>query len=233
MIKAKIIFQDENIAAVNKPSGISVFQEKGDDGQYLKIIVEKQINQKLLPVHNLDKDASGILLFAKNKKGLDFISGEFKKCKIIEKYILLLSGTLENDEGIIDEPILDDGKKIFIAPHGFEAKTHFEVLEKFKRWTLVKAYPLTHIKHQIRIHFWKLGNPLAIDPKYSSPSPIVLSSFKRNYKAKLDGKEKPLIERLTMHLLEIEIGEIKMQAPLPDDFEITIKKMRKFAARGF
>jgi 23S rRNA pseudouridine955/2504/2580 synthase/23S rRNA pseudouridine1911/1915/1917 synthase len=230
MLKAEIIFQDENIAAVNKPSGISVFQGKDDDRQCLKTIVEKQINQKLLPIHNLDKDASGILLFAKNKKGLKFIGGEFKECAVVEKYILLLSGTLENDEGIIDEPILADEKKISIAAHGFEAKTRFEVLEKFKRWTLVKAYPLTHIKHQLRLHFWKLGNPLAIDPLYASASPIFLSSFKRKYKAKTDGREKALIDRLTMHLAEIELGGIKLQAALPDDFEITIKQMRKFAA---
>lgn len=230
MPKVEIIFQDENIAAINKPASISVFQEKDDTNECLKIIVEKQIKQKLLPIHNLDKDASGILLFAKTKKGLDFIGKEFKECRVVEKYILLLSGRVENESGTIDEPILDDGRKIFIAPHGFEAKTRFEVLERFRRWTLVEAYPLTHIKHQIRLHFCKLGNPLAIDPKYASPSPILLSSFKRKYRAKVDGKEKPLIERLTMHLAEIKIVGKVFAAPLADDFEIAIKQMRKFAS---
>jgi 23S rRNA-/tRNA-specific pseudouridylate synthase len=82
---------------------------------------------------------------------------------------------------------------------GKESITNFKVLKRFKSYTLVEALPLTGRRHQIRIHFWSLGHPLAIDNEYGTADPILLSSLKYNYKIKCGENEKPLISRLTLH----------------------------------
>ncbi|MDR2860762.1 MAG: RNA pseudouridine synthase, partial [Elusimicrobiota bacterium] len=205
----EILFQDENIIALDKPSGLESLSEKDTrlrGKKTLQNIVEKQIGQKLLAFHTLDKDASGVLIFAKNENALSSIRKEFKNKNVIRTYILLLSGVVEKDEDIIEEPILVSERDIAIDPYGEKASTKYKILEKFRGYTLVEACPLTQIKHQIRLHFWNLGNPLAIDPLYASGDPIFLSSFKRNYKMKTDGLEKPLISRLTMHCSEIKLN---------------------------
>jgi 23S rRNA pseudouridine955/2504/2580 synthase/23S rRNA pseudouridine1911/1915/1917 synthase len=148
--------------------------------------------------------------------------------KVVRKYILLLSGVLENDEGLIQEALLSNEKGTFIDAGAKIAKTKYKVLERFRGYTLVEACPLTFIKWQMRAHFWHLGNPLAIDEIYASARPILLSSFKRKYKVKLDSIEKPLIDRLTLHCGEISFDGKTFNAPLPKDFEITLKHLRKY-----
>jgi 23S rRNA-/tRNA-specific pseudouridylate synthase len=107
-------------------------------------------------------------------------------------------------------------------------------LERFKNYTLVEAFPLTGRRHQLRIHFWSIGHPLAIDAEYGTSDPILLSSLKHNYKIKNNEKEKPLISRLTLHASSLTLTlpennkEETFEAPLPKDFELTIKQLRKY-----
>ena len=171
---------------------------------------------------------------------------------------------MEDEEGSIDKPILISGRDVTIDDTGKKSLTDFKVLERFKGYTFVQAEPQTGRRHQIRIHFWSLGHPLAIDAEYGVSDPLLLSSFKRKYKEKKDGqKEKPLIDRLTLHAAELTLtlpntpviarsdsgaaihvkdkkmdssktkfslndGKITFSAPLPKDFEITLKQLRKY-----
>ncbi|MDR3071453.1 MAG: RluA family pseudouridine synthase [Endomicrobium sp.] len=229
----EIIFQDENIVVVNKPTGILVIPDQyTDENKTLIGVLQKQLNQKILAVHKIDYDTTGVLLFAKSQQIYKDVSIQFENSKIHKKYIVLLSGTLEEEEGTINKPILVSGGDVLINSAGKESITNFKILERFKSYTLVQAFPLTARKHQIRVHFWSIGHPLAIDGEYGVSDPIILSSIKRNYKVKNEKREKPLISRLTLHAasltLQLNGKAITFEAPLPKDFVITLKQLRKY-----
>ncbi|MDR3256530.1 MAG: RluA family pseudouridine synthase [Endomicrobium sp.] len=231
----EIIYQDENVLIVNKSSNMFVIPDQyTDENKTLVGILKNQLRQKLWVIHRIDRDTTGVLVFAKNPEAHRNISMQFENSKIRKKYIALVSGVLEGKEGTINKPILISGRDVSIDIIGKESITNFKVLERFKSYTLVEALPLTGRRHQIRIHFWSLGHPLAIDNEYGISDPILLSSFKRNYKIKDKGNEKPLISRLTLHAAALTLtlprngGEKTFEVPLPKDFEITIKQFKKY-----
>ncbi|MDR1695733.1 MAG: RluA family pseudouridine synthase [Endomicrobium sp.] len=250
----EIIYQDDNIIVVNKPSGMIVIPDQHTyENKTLVGILKKQLNQKIWVVHRIDRDTTGVLVFAKNAEAHRNLSMQFEHSQVQKKYSVLLSGVLEDDEGIINKPILIDDREVTISENGKESVTDFKVLERFKNYTFVEAMPKTGRRHQIRVHFWSLGHPLAIDAEYGSGEPLLLSSIKRKYKAKDDEKEKPLIDRLTLHAAELTVGmpgiavkdeafnpdcraagapgndgKVTFKAPLPKDFEITLKQLRKY-----
>lgn len=230
------IYQDDDIIVVSKPSGVIVIPDQHiNESKTLVGILKKQLNQKIWVVHRIDKDTTGVLVFAKNAESHRNISMQFENSQVYKKYIALLSGVLEENEGTINKPILISGRDVSIDITGKESITKFKVLERFKSYTLVEAIPLTGRRHQIRIHFWSLGHPLAIDAEYGVSDPIMLSGLKRNYKEKKCEAEKPLISRLTLHAQSLTLTlpssgiEKTFEAPLPKDFELTLKQLKKYA----
>ncbi len=230
-----IIYQDENILVVNKPSGMLVIPAKNIyENKTLVGILKNQLKQKLLVVHIIDRDTSGVLVFAKNPETHRNISVQFENSKVRKKYIALLSGVLEENKGTINKPLIIFGRNVRIDMTGKESITEFKVLENFRSYTLVNALPLTGRRHQVRIHFWSLGHPLAIDGEYGISDPIFLSSFKRGYKIKKGKTEKPLISRLTLHAAALTLTlpgsseEKTFEAALAKDFEVAVKQLRKY-----
>ncbi|MCA6070020.1 MAG: RluA family pseudouridine synthase [Endomicrobium sp.] len=231
----EIIYQDENIVVVNKPSGVTIIPDQHTcENKTLVEILKKQLNQKIWIVHRIDRDATGVLIFAKTLQAHRDISMQFENSKVHKKYIVLVSGAVEDDEGSISKPILISSRDVSIDITGKESITNFKVLERFKSYTLVQALPLTSRRHQIRIHFWSLGHPLAIDSEYGISEPVLLSSLKRNYKTKVGENEKPLISRLTLHAATLTLTlpgtneEKTFESSLPKDFEVTLKQLRKY-----
>ncbi|MCA6071393.1 MAG: RluA family pseudouridine synthase [Endomicrobium sp.] len=231
----EIIYQNENIVVVNKPAGIIVIPDQRTyENKTLMGILQKQLNQKIWVVHRIDRDTTGVLVFAKTPQAHRDISMQFENSKVRKRYIALASGVVEDDEGSISKPILISGRDVSIDITGKESITNFKVLERFKSYTLAQAIPLTGRRHQIRIHFWSLGHPLAIDGEYGISEPILLSSLKRNYKTKAGENEKPLISRLTLHAAALTLTlpgtneEKTFESPLPKDFEVALKQLRKY-----
>lgn len=229
----EIIYQDENILIINKPVNMLVIPDQHtDEKKTLVGILKNQLKQKIWVVHRIDRDTTGVLVFAKNPETHRFISMQFENSQVKKKYLALLSGVLEDEEGSIDKRILISGRDVSIDDTGKESLTNFTVLERFKGYTFVQAEPQTGRRHQIRIHFWSIGHPLAIDAEYGTSDPLLLSSFKRNYKAK--DTEKPLIDRLTLHAAALTLtlpgaNETRtFEAALPKDMEITLKQLRKY-----
>lgn len=230
----EIIHEDENLIIVNKPEGIIVIPDQHtDEKKTLVGKLKKQFNQKIWVVHRIDRDTTGVMVFAKNAEAHRFVSMQFEASKVHKKYLALLSGVLEDDSGTIDKPILITGRDVNIDPSGKESITDYNVIERFKGYTFAEAMPRTGRRHQIRIHFWSIGHPLAIDAEYGTADPIMLSSFKRNYKSK--DVEKPLIDRLTLHASALTLTvpgineERTFEAPLPKDFAITLKQLKKYS----
>lgn len=185
-MKLKIIYEDENLLAIDKPAGIVVFpEEKTKEKTLIDYLLEEYPaikNAGESPrygiVHRLDKDTSGILLAAKSNETLNFLQKQFEGGKVAKKYLVLVVGSLKADQGVIETLMgrsqKDRRKQRAYSPHepGAEgktlrqAKTLYEVLQKFKDYTLIEAKPQTGRKHQIRCHLSHLGHPIAGDKLY-------------------------------------------------------------------
>ncbi|MBR3628055.1 MAG: RNA pseudouridine synthase, partial [Elusimicrobia bacterium] len=199
-------------------------------------ILQKDLKQDVFPVNSLDYEASGIIIFAKNKKTYEFISKQFKKEQVKKIYHILVNGIMDNAEGEIDNKLVVNEQTTSVNDKGINSVTKYKVKEQFKSFAFVEVYPLTTRKNQIRAHFWSIGNTLAVDKIYGSDEPILLSNLKRRYKGIT--KEKPLLKRLPMHLSQIELflpdnkEKLIFSSELPKDIQLTLKQLRKYNKRG-
>lgn len=233
--KLNILFEDENIIVVNKAPEIFVFQDKETKTNTLLNILKENLKQDLFPITSLDYEASGIVLFAKNKKAYEFVCEQFKQDKVKKTYHILVNGILE-EEGTIDKNLVVNNQNTIVNEKGIKSITKYKVMEQFKDFAFVEVYPVTTHKNQIRAHFWSIGNTLAIDKVYGSEEPILLSNLKKRYKGL--STEKPLLKRMPMHLSKIELllPDNKEKnifiSELPKDIQLTLKQLRKYNKRG-
>jgi len=225
-IPFEIIYEDEDIAVINKPSGIVVHPAPGhyDDtlvhGLILKLKNLSGIGGKIRPgiVHRLDKDTSGIMLVAKNDFAHKRLVEAFKERLIEKNYIALVYGRLTQKKGKIEtfigrHPIAR--KKMAVLKEGKLAITFYEVLEIFNKASLVLAKPVTGRTHQIRVQFSYIGHPILGDPIYGG--------------LKHDLPKPP---RLMLHAYEIVFKhpktneEMKFRVPIPEEFQSYIEKLK-------
>ena len=181
-----VIYQDEDLAVVYKPSGMVVHPAAGNpDGTMVNALMMKLdglsgIGGELRPgiVHRIDKDTSGLLLVAKNDRSHLFLSEQIKAHTVERAYRAILIGHMKEMEGDVSGPIgrhPTDRKKMAIVPNGREAHTHWTVLEELRGATLVEAKLTTGRTHQIRVHMASIGHPVLGDPVYGpkkSPYPV-------------------------------------------------------------
>lgn len=231
----EIIYQDEKIIAINKPAGISVTHDRSGGEDLIEVLQKQTGIEDLRIIHRLDKDTTGIMLVAKNKDAQTQYCTLFEESKVKKTYLAFVNGKPDGLSGKIDAPISQtrDQRKMQIdLKKGKEAQTAWQLLADFGSISLLAARPLTGRTHQIRVHFDHAGFPLAIDPLYSLNTPIMLSSFKTNYRLGKFAEEKPLIERLTLCAYELEIENHHFIAPLEKKFKATLKMLTKYNSNG-
>ncbi|NQI33912.1 RluA family pseudouridine synthase [Streptococcus suis] len=176
-IPLEIVYQDTDVAVVNKPQGMVVHPSAGHtSGTLVNALLYhvkdlSGINGVLRPgiVHRIDKDTSGLLMIAKNDEAHTRLAEELKAKKSLRKYIAIVHGNLPNDRGMIEAPIgrsEKDRKKQAVTAKGKEAVTRFQVLERFGDYTLVELTLETGRTHQIRVHMAYIGHPVAGDEAY-------------------------------------------------------------------
>ena len=173
----EIVYQDEDVAVVNKPQGMVVHPSAGHtSGTLVNALMYhikdlSGINGVLRPgiVHRIDKDTSGLLMIAKNDQAHLSLADELKDKKSLRKYWAIVHGNLPNDRGVIEAPIgrsEKDRKKQAVTAKGKPALTRFQVLERFGDYTLVELQLETGRTHQIRVHMAYIGHPVAGDEVY-------------------------------------------------------------------
>ncbi len=174
-MEGSIIYEEEKFLAANKPPGVNfdwLTEKRGD----------------LIPVHRLDKDTSGIILFAKNQKTADYFKEKFQKHEMEKTYLALVIGVLKEKEGKIELPIGRSKKtplkRVAIGEQRGkirEAVTLYKVIKRFKELTLVEAYPKTGRTHQIRSHFAAIGSPVVCDKLYAGKKFVCPGGLKRQF----------------------------------------------------
>lgn len=230
-----IIQETNDWIALNKPSGLlSIPDREGKDISLKKLLIEKF--EKIFTVHRLDKDTSGVIVFAKNEVAHKHLSRQFEQRQTEKIYQGLLLGSLSGKEGSIDDPITEHpGKKGIMMVHrnGKESLTEYKALEDFKIYSWVQFRIHTGRTHQIRVHAKHIGHPVVCDELYGDGKPVLLSSLKHKFKlSKNELEERPLINRLALHALSLKFTDrsgnsVNLEAPLPKDLKALLQQLRK------
>ena len=224
-IPLEIVYQDEDVAVVNKPQGMVVHPSAGHtSGTLVNALMYhikdlSGINGVLRPgiVHRIDKDTSGLLMVAKNDQAHVALADELKDKKSLRKYWAIVHGNLPNDRGVIEAPIgrsEKDRKKQAVTAKGKPALTRFQVLERFGDYSLVELQLETGRTHQIRVHMAYIGHPVAGDEVYGP-------------RRTLKGHGQFLHAR-TLGFTHPRTGEVlEFTAEAPAIFQETLEKLRQ------
>jgi RluA family pseudouridine synthase len=230
-----IIFENENIIAVNKTAGISVGGDRWDESKdRLDRLVAEVINppSKVFTVHRIDCDTSGLVVFAKNEETHRRLSIAFEGRDVTKRYIAVVHGRPAWQETACDLPLIPDGNKlhqtIIDKYQGKKSLTRFVLLDSAGNYSVIEALPETGRTHQIRVHAAALGHPVVCDSMYGKARPVMLSEIKRNWHGD-PYEEKPLLARLGLHAAELvlPIESISLNAPLPKDMSALINQIKK------
>ncbi len=234
-LNPEIIFENDSFIAVNKPAGLLSIPDREQTQTSLKDILLAKYGS-IYTVHRLDKDTSGIILFAKTEAAHKYFSQLFEERKIEKYYIGLVYGSLAEKKGTLDAPISEHPvQKGLMVVHrkGKPSVTDYEVIEDLKSFSLLQFQLHTGRTHQIRVHCKNMGHPLACDELYGDGKPILLSSLKKKFKlSKHDEEERPMLNRLALHSGRLKFTDadgkvIDLQAELPKDIRALLQQLRK------
>jgi len=238
MIKPDILFENDAFIALNKPAGVLSIPDREGKEPSLKIALREKYGN-IFVVHSLDRDTSGVILFAKDETTHKYFSKIFEERTVEKIYQGIVQGIPPELKGSIDLPIAEHPAKpglMTINRHGKTSLTDYEVLETVGPYSLLQFILHTGRTHQIRVHMQALGHPIACDDLYGDGQPIFLSKLKRNYKlSKTEEEERPILSRLALHahLLHFQDanGEFyTIEAPLPKDMRALLQQLRKWKA---
>jgi RluA family pseudouridine synthase len=248
MARVEILHRDEHVIAIDKPPGVATARERWDPDRHTALDLaaarlerEEGTPVKLRLVHRIDKDTSGVLLLAASATAGRSLSRQFRRREVSKVYLALIAGAPREPEGVIEARLDRDprrpGTMTVVKRRGKTATTRYETEERFRGFALMRAMPETGRTHQIRVHLAHAGMPLAIDPLYGGErEDILLSELKPRYKPSRHREEPPLIARLTLHASRVTFahpgsGEpTTIEAPLPKDFALVLRNLRKFQA---
>jgi 23S rRNA pseudouridine955/2504/2580 synthase/23S rRNA pseudouridine1911/1915/1917 synthase len=233
------IFQNDDFIAINKPSGVLTIPDREGKEISLKKLL-KEAYGDIFVVHRLDRDTSGIVVFAFNEKMHKHLSLQFEARETKKIYNGLVLGKPEPEEGVINEPIAEHPTKkglMTVWRKGKESVTEYRTLENHRYFSWMEFHILTGRTHQIRVHMKHLGHPIVCDPLYGDGKPVLISQLKRNFKlSQAEDEERPILSRLALHAAQltfknIDGNDVSLDAPLPKDLRATLNQLSKQAKK--
>jgi tRNA pseudouridine32 synthase / 23S rRNA pseudouridine746 synthase len=211
----KILYEDSTVIAVNKSEGLASISENDTSIETLHSMLSRISQQKLFVVHRIDKEVSGVILFAKNSKAHKFLNDQFAQRTVRKYYTALVHGIVKEDEGVIDKPIREfgSGRMGIDEKKGKKSLTLYKVLKRFKNYTLLELNPSTGRRHQLRVHLYFINHPIVGDLRYG------------------DYSVQKIFPRLMLHAKSIEIMKnskepLFVEAKEPETFCSIIEKLK-------
>ena len=243
-IPLEILYQDEYLALINKPFDMVVHPAKGNWSGTLVNALQYHFRDQLSQengsiragiVHRLDKDTSGVILIAKDGTTHRHLSNQFETRKVFKQYIALVHGELDRDSDYIEAAMKmhpHDRLRMIVSrdPDAKEAVSYYEVLERFRGFTLVRISPKTGRTHQIRVHLSHIGNPVISDKIYGGRNRTMMSEIVSGLGKQSD---EVLIGRQALHAFRLRFqhprtgGWIEAEAPLPPDMRRVLELLRE------
>ncbi|MBE7172252.1 MAG: RluA family pseudouridine synthase [Williamsia sp.] len=231
-----LIAENTDFVAVNKPSGLLSIRDRSDSAPALKDLLQERYGE-IFTVHRLDRDTSGVIIFARNEATHKHLSRQFENRETQKEYLGFVLGVLPDKEGAVDAAIGEHPVKkgtMVVTQKGKPSLTVYRVEEEFGLYSLLHFSILTGRTHQIRVHMKYLGHPIVCDPVYGSEEPVLLSGIKKKYKlSKSEEEERPLLDRLALHAQKLVIRDLQgekhqLEAPLPKDMRALLQQLRKW-----
>jgi 23S rRNA pseudouridine1911/1915/1917 synthase len=220
-----IVYEDDDIMVINKPSGVVVHPGNGNyDNTLVNGLMYYADNlsdgyEEYRPgiVHRIDKDTSGLIIIAKNNKSQEILGKYFKEHSIKREYIALIHGILDSDSVLIDAPIGRDesSRKMMkvTSKNSKSAITHVKVLKRYKNFTLVKCRLETGRTHQIRVHMKYINHPIFNDPIYSKDKATEFGQYLHSYSMEFNH---PITNK-----------KMYFECPLPKEFQDTLDSLEE------
>lgn len=241
MIQPEIIFEDNDLIVVNKPSGWLSIPDRFDPSKPNLISFFQKLNKSVLIVHRIDRETSGLIIFAKNEDAHRSLNQQMMD-KTAEKYYWALTeGVVSPPIGEINKPIAESMTRagtMLIANRGKDSLTTYQTIENFKHFTLLEVRIHTGRMHQVRVHLQSIGYPLAVDSIYGRRESIAITDIKTKklHLQKYQTEAKPMIDRITLHAKKLIISHpvsneiMTFEAPIHKDFKAVLDQLRKWAS---
>ena len=233
----KTIYADDDIVILNKHSGILIAADRyNPDAPRLDLLAQEEFG-KLYAVHRIDKDTSGIIIYARNLESQRNLSMQFEKRQVKKVYHALVYGHPLWESLTVDLPLLPDGdprhRTVVNKRFGKKSVTDFMLIGNCGQYSWIEAKPETGRTHQIRVHLAEKGLSIVCDPLYGgNQKPVRLSEIKRKWNGDTE-EERPLLNRLALHAYKITFThpttgeEVTFTADYPRDMEAVRKQLAK------
>jgi 23S rRNA pseudouridine955/2504/2580 synthase/23S rRNA pseudouridine1911/1915/1917 synthase len=230
----EILFENDDFIALNKPAGLLSVPDRTQSAPSLKdLLIEKYGN--IFVVHRLDRETSGVIVFAKTVETHQWLSMVFQERQVEKIYYGIVWGVPSSSSGIVELAMMEHpGKNGTMVVHrkGKPASTGYEVIEDFGRYSLIKFNLFTGRTHQIRVHMKETGHPILCDSLYGDGKPFFVSSLKKNYNHSGFDEEKPILGRLALHAAKLSFADqhgklFNLEAEMPKDLRALLSQMRK------
>ena len=215
----RVVYEDEGLLVVNKPSGIAVHGGSGVAYGLIEALRTVTGKKYLELIHRIDRDTSGLVMISKKRSTLKHLQDLLREHKIQKTYAAIVKGQVSLDKQLIDAPLLryelaNGERRVRVSKEGKPSQTVWKVAKRFKQATLVHASPLSGRTHQIRVHGQSIGHPLVGDDKYGHTTPYT----------------GPEARRLCLHAMRLEIPDYPViEAELPEDMQQLLKELEKGA----
>lgn len=225
-LEHNILFEDEHLIILNKPSGIAVHGGSGLNFGVIEALRALRPEARFLElVHRLDRDTSGILLIAKKRSALRNLHEQLRLKTVQKDYLALVRGQWQSHVKVVKAPLLKNeltgGERIVrVSEQGKPSETRFSIEERYSNATLIKASPITGRTHQIRVHTQYAGHPIALDSKYGD------KDFDMQIQAL--GLNRLFLHAFSIRFEHPKTGEtLRFNAPLDEKIKAVLKKLRE------